>query len=148
MAKRKVGSQIGNLTPDHKKSGIDPTPVCAGGVQPVIGKFSTRATTLLQTSSRSELWAQSYSPAKLRKFQPWQFRDSPLGVSGQKAIWMWASRKGAGWTPYGEEATAPSSLAKSRKYKGGSRRHEMAASPSPKMWPWSHSALKACSILF
>jgi hypothetical protein len=26
------------------------------------------------------------------------------------------------------------SLEKSRKYKGGSRRHEMAASPSPKMW--------------
>jgi hypothetical protein len=32
MDKRRAGSQIGNLTPDHKKSGIDSTPVCAGGV--------------------------------------------------------------------------------------------------------------------
>ncbi len=27
------------------------------------------------------------------------------------------------------------SLEKLRKYKGGSKRHEMAASPSPKIWP-------------
>jgi hypothetical protein len=40
------------------------------------------------------------------------------------------------------------SLKKLRKYKGGSRRHEMAASPSPKMRPWSHSVLKASSMLF
>ncbi len=33
MAKRKVGSQIGNLTPDHKKSGIDSTPVRTGGMR-------------------------------------------------------------------------------------------------------------------
>jgi hypothetical protein len=38
------------------------------------------------------------------------------------------------------------SLEKSRKYKGGSKRHEMAASPSPKIQSWSHSALKACSM--
>jgi hypothetical protein len=40
------------------------------------------------------------------------------------------------------------SLEKLRKYKGWSRRHEMATSPSPKIWPWSHSALKACSMSF
>jgi len=33
MVKRKAGSQTGSLTPDHKKSAIDPIPVCAGGVQ-------------------------------------------------------------------------------------------------------------------
>ncbi len=32
MVKRRVGSQTGNLTPDHKKSVIDPTPGCAEGV--------------------------------------------------------------------------------------------------------------------
>jgi hypothetical protein len=47
MAKRKVGSQIGNLTLDHKMSGIDPISVRAGGVQHTIEKLSTRATTLL-----------------------------------------------------------------------------------------------------
>jgi hypothetical protein len=51
MAKRKVGSQIGILIPNHKKSGIDPISVCADGVRYTVGKFSTRATTFLQTSS-------------------------------------------------------------------------------------------------
>jgi hypothetical protein len=55
MAKRKVGSQIGNLTPDHKKSGIDSTPMRAGGVGHTVGKLLTRATTLLQTSSQFEV---------------------------------------------------------------------------------------------
>jgi hypothetical protein len=47
MAKTKVGSQIGNLIPDHQKSGIDPTLMRAGGVQHAIGKFLTKATSLL-----------------------------------------------------------------------------------------------------
>ncbi len=33
MVERRAGSQIGNLTPDHKKSGIDPIPVCVDGLQ-------------------------------------------------------------------------------------------------------------------
>jgi hypothetical protein len=32
---------------DHKKSGIDSTSVCAGGVQHIVEKLSARATTLL-----------------------------------------------------------------------------------------------------
>jgi hypothetical protein len=47
MTKRKVGSQTGNLTPDHGKSGIDLIPMRAGGVRHVVEKFSTRATTLV-----------------------------------------------------------------------------------------------------
>jgi hypothetical protein len=47
MAKRKVGSQTGSLTSDHKKSGIDLTSVRAGGVQHTIEKFWMRTTTLL-----------------------------------------------------------------------------------------------------
>jgi hypothetical protein len=42
MAKRKVGSQIGSLTPNHKKAGIDPIPLRAGGMQHTIGKLLTR----------------------------------------------------------------------------------------------------------
>jgi hypothetical protein len=47
MAKRKAGSQIVSLTPDHKKSRIDPIYLAAGGVPYIVGKISTRATTLL-----------------------------------------------------------------------------------------------------
>jgi hypothetical protein len=80
MAKRKVESQTGNLTPAHKKLGINPTPVCAGGVQDTIGKLSMRATTLLQTLSQSEVEMRSYSPIKLRESKPWQSWDKkPFG---------------------------------------------------------------------
>jgi hypothetical protein len=46
-AKRKVRSQNGSLTLDHKMSGIDPTSMRAGGVQHTVGKFLMKATTLL-----------------------------------------------------------------------------------------------------
>jgi len=101
------GVKIGNLTPDHKKSGIDPNSVRAGRMRYTVGKLLTRATILLQTSSQLEVWAQSYSLTKLREFQPWQFRDSPLGV--QKAIWMRASRRGAKYTIWGKVVASSSS---------------------------------------
>jgi len=47
MAKRKAGSQIGNLTPDHKKSRIDPTSLRVGGMQHAVGKLLMKVTTLL-----------------------------------------------------------------------------------------------------
>jgi hypothetical protein len=51
MAKRRAGSRIlGSLpvlTPDKKKSGIDPIYLAAGDVPHIVGKLSTRATTLL-----------------------------------------------------------------------------------------------------
>jgi hypothetical protein len=55
MAKKKARSQIGSLTPDHQKLGIDPTPRCEGKVQHVVEKLLMRATSLLQTSSQSEV---------------------------------------------------------------------------------------------
>jgi hypothetical protein len=70
MAKRKAGSQIGNLTPDHGKLDIDPIPLCAGGEKHVVGKLSMRATISIQTSAQSEVCTRSYEPAKLRKSQP------------------------------------------------------------------------------
>jgi hypothetical protein len=51
MAKRRVGNQIANLTPNQKKSGIDPIYLAAKGVQYIVRKLSTIATTLLQTAS-------------------------------------------------------------------------------------------------
>jgi hypothetical protein len=47
MVKRRAGSQIANLTPDHKKLGIDPIYLRAGGVPHTVEKLSMRATTLL-----------------------------------------------------------------------------------------------------
>jgi hypothetical protein len=47
MAKRRVRSQIANFTPDHKKFGIAPISLGAGGVPHIVQNLSTRATTLL-----------------------------------------------------------------------------------------------------
>jgi len=47
MAKRRAGSQIANLTPNHKKSGIDPIYLAEGGVPHILGKLLMRATTFL-----------------------------------------------------------------------------------------------------
>jgi hypothetical protein len=51
-------------------------------------KLSTRATTLVQTSSRSEPRARSYECPKSRESKPGQFPDSTLGVLGKRAIRM------------------------------------------------------------
>jgi hypothetical protein len=47
VAKWRARSRTANLTPDHKKSGIDPIYLSIGGVSHIIGKLSMRATTLL-----------------------------------------------------------------------------------------------------
>jgi hypothetical protein len=51
----------------HKKSGIDPNFVRADGVQYIVGKLLTRATTLLQTSSWLKVRTKNYGPTKLRE---------------------------------------------------------------------------------
>jgi len=47
MGKRRVGSQTGSLTPDHKKLGIDPISVCVDAVKHTVEKLLRRATSLL-----------------------------------------------------------------------------------------------------
>jgi hypothetical protein len=84
MVERRAGSQIGSLTPDHKKSGIDLIPVCEGGVQNNVGKLSKRATSFLETLSQSKVGARSYKRPKSQESKPGQFRDSTLGVLGQR----------------------------------------------------------------
>jgi hypothetical protein len=78
-------------------------------MQHIIGKISTRATTLLQTSSKSEVCTQSYGGPKLRESQLWEFWDSHLGVSGQNVIWMWASWRGIEYTIRGKVMASPKS---------------------------------------
>jgi hypothetical protein len=67
------------------KSGIDLISLRSGDLRHTVGKFSTRATTLLQTSLQSKVCTRSYAPSKLQESQLWEFRDSHLGVPGQKA---------------------------------------------------------------
>ncbi len=67
MAKRRAGSQIASLTPDQKKSGIDPIYLVVDDVRHTVGKLSTRASTLLWTALRSEVFSQSYGAPKSRE---------------------------------------------------------------------------------
>jgi len=48
-----------------------PDPDVCRGVRHTIGKLSTRATMLFQTSSQLEVWTKSYSPATLRESKLW-----------------------------------------------------------------------------
>jgi hypothetical protein len=84
MAKRRAGSQTINLTPDHKKSGIDPIYLGAGGVSHIVGKLSMRSTILLQTAPQLEVCSQSYGAPKSRESQLAGFRNSHLGVPREK----------------------------------------------------------------
>jgi len=70
MVERRAGSQTGSLILDHKKSGIDPIPMCAGEVQHTVGKLLRRAIRLLQISSQSEVRAGSYELPKSRESKP------------------------------------------------------------------------------
>ncbi len=109
MGKRRVGSQTGSLTPDHKKSGIDPIPVCVDEVRYTVGKLLRRATSLLQTSSQSEAWAGSCESPKSWESKLGQFRDSFLGVPGIKAIWMQVPRSNVENTIWGKVVASPES---------------------------------------
>jgi len=108
MVKRRAESQTNSLTPDHKKSGIDPTPVCADRVRYTIGKILRRATRLLQTSYQSKVWDGSYELSKSQESKPGQFRDSSLGVPGIKAIWMRVQQSNAENTIWGRWWLPPS----------------------------------------
>jgi len=106
---KKARSQTGNLTLDHKKLGIDPIPVCADGVWKTVGNLLRRATSLLQTSSQSEVWARSYELPKSWKSKLGQFRDSSLGVPGIKVIWMRVPWSNAENTIWGKVVASPES---------------------------------------
>jgi hypothetical protein len=85
MAKRRVESQIASLTPDQKKSEIDPIYLATRGVRPIIENLSMRATTLLQIALQSEVCSQSYGAPKLRESHLAQFWDSHSRVPGKKS---------------------------------------------------------------
>jgi hypothetical protein len=71
MGKRRAGSQTGKLIArlktQHKKSGIDLFPTSDLSVRHGVGNISTRATTLVQTSLRSNSALGSYGGSKFRE---------------------------------------------------------------------------------
>jgi len=85
MAKRRAGNQTANLTPDQKKSGINPIYFAVDNVRHTVGKFSTRATTLLQTAPQSKVCSQSYVASESWESLLARFRDSHAGVLGEKS---------------------------------------------------------------
>ncbi len=107
MAKRRAGSQIASLTPDQKKSEIDPIYLAADNVPHTVGKLLTRATTMLQIALRSEVCLQSYGVPKSRESPLVGFRDSHMGVPGQKAIWMWPPWRVTEYTIRGKVVASP-----------------------------------------
>jgi len=108
MFERRAGSRTGSLTPDHKKSGIDPTPVCADRMRHTVGKLLRRTTSLFQTSSQSKVWAKSCELPKSWGSKPGHFRDSSLRVPGIKVIWMRVPRSNAENTIWGRWWLPPS----------------------------------------
>jgi len=83
--------------------------VNAGEVQHMVGKLLRKATTLVQTSSRSELGARNYEHPKSQESKPRQFRDSILGVLGKIAIWMQVWRRATENTIWGKVVASPES---------------------------------------
>jgi hypothetical protein len=109
MAKRRAGSQIANLTPDQKKSGIDPIHLVADNVPHTVG------------SSRQELqlcFITHFDPRFARKVTGLQSRGS-LGWRDfgtrtresreKKVIWMWAPWRDAEYTIRGKVVASPKS---------------------------------------
>jgi hypothetical protein len=109
MVERRAGSQTGSSTPDHKKSGIDPTSMFEVGVRHTVGKLLRRATSLLHTSSQSEVWAGNYELSKSWESKSGQFRDSSLGIPRIKAIWMCVRLSNIENTIWGKVVASPES---------------------------------------
>jgi hypothetical protein len=134
MAKRRAGSQSASLTLDQKKSRIDPIYLAIDNVPHTVGKLLTKATTLLETALQSEVYLQNYGAPKLQKSSLVRFQDSHSRLPGEKNHLDVSSVASHRVNPLRGGGQQPlQSLEKLRKYKGGSKCHEMAASPSPKM---------------
>jgi hypothetical protein len=97
------------LTPDQKKSGIDPIYMAVDNVPHTVGKFLTRATTLLQTALRSEVCSQSYGAPKSQSLDWRDFGTPTLESRERKAIWMWAPWRGPEYTIRGKVVASPKS---------------------------------------
>ncbi len=90
------------------KVGNRPDPgVCRGSATHRWKNHFSRAICLLQTSSQSEVWAKNYDLVKSWESKPGQFRDSTLGVPGQRAICVWVQWSNTENTIWGKVVASP-----------------------------------------
>jgi hypothetical protein len=108
-AKEGPGVKLAVWLPTTKKSGIDLFPTSAAKVRHGVEKLSTRATSLVQSSSQSKFEARRYERPKSRESKPGQFQDSSLGVPGKRAIWMKPPRGAVENTIRGKVVASPKS---------------------------------------
>jgi hypothetical protein len=107
MGKRRAGTA--SLTPDHKKSEIDLFPTSELRVQYVVEKISTRATSLVQTLSRSDFAVGSYELPKSRDSNQDSFgtiSGLQLGSPGKKKPFGCSPRNVAQRILYGGKVVA------------------------------------------
>jgi hypothetical protein len=108
MAKRKVGNQVGSLTPDQLKPRIDPTTLCASGMQHAVENLSTKTIILLQTSSQSEVCTQSYEATNLQESHFGNF-GTPSWESWDKMSFGCGLWRGIEYTIRGKVVVSPKS---------------------------------------
>jgi hypothetical protein len=75
---------VGILTLDPKKSRIDPIYLVVDNVPHIVGMLLMRAKTLPEITPQSEVCSQSYRAPKWRESPLAQFRNSHLGIPGEK----------------------------------------------------------------
>jgi hypothetical protein len=109
MAKRRVGTQTVSLTPDQKKSGIDPIYLAANDVPHTVGNLLTRAITLLLAVPQSKVCLQSYVAPQSRESMLARFWDSHLGVPGERSHLDGAPWRGPKYTIKGKVVASPKS---------------------------------------
>jgi hypothetical protein len=83
MAKRRAESQTASLTPDHKKSGIDPIYLATGGVPHIVGKLLMRATNFLRPH-RDQRSARKVMGLQSRESPIWRNFGTPTRESQEK----------------------------------------------------------------
>ncbi len=107
MVKRRAKSQIASLTPDQKKVRNRPYLLVCRLHATYPWKALDKGYNFASNPSRSKVCSQSYGAPKLQESQLGRFRNSHLGVLGQKAIWMWASWRGVEYTIRGKVVASP-----------------------------------------
>jgi hypothetical protein len=80
MAKKRAGSRIANLIPDHKTSGINPIYLALRGVPHIVEKLSMRPINFLETALQSDVCSQNYGAPKSRESHLARFWDSHSGI--------------------------------------------------------------------
>jgi len=109
MAKRRVGSQLGNLILNHKSRELPQFP-CVQVVYDISLERSWRGIQLCFRLHLNQRCTRKVMGSQNRKnFNCGEFRDSHLGVLGQNDIWMLVMWPGIEYTIRGKVVVSPKS---------------------------------------